>query len=293
VARDIKRIMKGKKRYQRMAKELGIPWEMIGLISLMETGCRFTRHMHCGTSLKRRTTLVPKGRPRTGKAPFTWEESCRDALSKAPHNLAAIKDWSVERMLYELEKYNGWGYAMYHKTVPSPYLWSGTTVYKRGKYVRDGKWSSRAVSKQLGVAPILLELLKGRRYTKKEIVKSSRKLRAADKIQKASAGVAGLGATLVSSDSLGLISSKLDTVRGFVIDQQSTIIVVLICAALLYTWYVKDKSYEDHKAGRYQPSGLDDESLDPYDDVLLTDSSDDFADLEERDERDYEKADNA
>jgi hypothetical protein len=132
-------------------------------------------------------------------------------------------------------------------------------------------------------------LLKGRRYTKNEVVKSSRKLRAADKIQKSTAGIAGVGTALVSADSLGLISSKLNTVRDFVVDQQSTLIVGLICAALLYTWYVKDKSFEDHKAGRYTPSGIDDGAGDELDDTPWTDGEDDFGDLDERDDTDFEK----
>ena len=65
-------------------------------------------------------------------------------------------DWSnLDSMLQNIETYNGLGYQRYHKSVPSPYLWSGTTIYTRGKYVSDKKWSSMAVSKQLGVAAML------------------------------------------------------------------------------------------------------------------------------------------
>jgi lysozyme family protein len=42
--------------------------------------------------------------------------------------------------------------------IPSPYLWSGTTVYERGKYVADGRFSAIAVDKQIGCAAILKEL---------------------------------------------------------------------------------------------------------------------------------------
>ena len=59
----------------------------------------------------------------------------------APHRLDQVKVWSVERMLYECEKYNGWGYL---KRGPSPYLWSWTNIYRGGKYVEDGVYSASA-----------------------------------------------------------------------------------------------------------------------------------------------------
>ena len=42
--------------------------------------------------------------------------------------------------------------------MPSPYLWSFSTHYARGKYVADGKWSPTAVSAQCGVAVLLRRL---------------------------------------------------------------------------------------------------------------------------------------
>ena len=39
--------------------------------------------------------------------------------------------------------------------VPSPYLWSGTNVYTRGKFVRDGVYDPNAVSAQIGAVALL------------------------------------------------------------------------------------------------------------------------------------------
>jgi lysozyme family protein len=64
-------------------------------------------------------------------------------------------DWTVAGLMYRLEGYNGWGYRQYHPTVKSPYLWSGSSQYTKGKYVADGKFDPNAVSKQLGAATIL------------------------------------------------------------------------------------------------------------------------------------------
>jgi lysozyme family protein len=39
--------------------------------------------------------------------------------------------------------------------LPSPYIWGGTNIQKRGKYVGDGKFSRTAWDTQPGVAPMI------------------------------------------------------------------------------------------------------------------------------------------
>lgn len=68
-----------------------------------------------------------------------------------------VSDWSVPHMLYLWEKYNGMGYRA--QRVPSPYLWSFSTIYTSGKYVADGKFDRAAVSRQCGAALTLKTLL--------------------------------------------------------------------------------------------------------------------------------------
>src|SRR5206468_849198 len=96
---------------------------------------------------------VPAGRPKTGNPPFGWEESAGDALSMK--GLSPQTDWSLAGTLYQLERYNGWGYRLFHPYVLSPYLWSFSNHYKSGKYVADGTWSDTAVSKQCGAVALL------------------------------------------------------------------------------------------------------------------------------------------
>jgi lysozyme family protein len=68
-----------------------------------------------------------------------------------------ITDWSIQNCLELFEKYNGMGYKK--KGLPSPYLWSYTQFYHKGKYVKDGKYNPEAISKQPGVSAIMKELL--------------------------------------------------------------------------------------------------------------------------------------
>lgn len=152
-----KKIIESKERYQTVAAMTNVPWYVIGLIHQMEAGCSFACHLHNGDSLARRTVQVPANRPPTGNGPFKWEASACDALLMK--RLETITEWSIERICFELERYNGWGYRNYHKTTLTPYLWSGTVHYARGKYVADGKWDSTHVSKQTGAIPLLKRIM--------------------------------------------------------------------------------------------------------------------------------------
>ena len=150
------KIISNKNRYETVAKALKIPWYFISLIHCMEASMRFDKHLHNGDPLTARTTHVPAGRPATGTPPFTWEESAKDALIMK--KLDQWTNWTIPGILYKLEGYNGFGYRSNHPEVLTPYLWSFSNHYSKGKYVADGTFSETAVSKQAGAAVILRRL---------------------------------------------------------------------------------------------------------------------------------------
>lgn len=150
------KIVQNRSRYEGVQRATGVPWYVVAVIHSMESGLNFNRHLHNGDPLTARTKQVPKGRPLTGNPPFTWEESAADALTL--DGFPSNTDWSVEKIAYLLESFNGWGYRMYHSTVKSPYLWSFSNHYWYGKYVADGKWSDTAVSEQCGAMVLLKRL---------------------------------------------------------------------------------------------------------------------------------------
>ena len=154
-----RKIERSKDRYEAIERSTGVKWFIIATLHNMECGLRFDQHLHNGDPLTRRTWQVPAGRPKTGNPPFTFEESAIDALRYDKMDNVSWND--LTKSLDALEGYNGVGYKKYHPDVPTPYLWSGTTVYTRGKYVQDGKWSSTSVSSQIGIVPILKELRVG------------------------------------------------------------------------------------------------------------------------------------
>jgi len=150
------RIQANKPRYEAVVLSIanGMPYWFVGIIHFMEGGGKFTTHLHNGDPLKAKTVNVPKGRPLLGNPPYSWEESAIDALTYMKYD--KITDWSIQNCLDLFERYNGIGYKK--KGLPSPYLWSYTQFYTKGKYVKDGKYDPNAISKQPGVAAIMKEL---------------------------------------------------------------------------------------------------------------------------------------
>jgi lysozyme family protein len=148
----VQTIQRNQPRYATVAKATGVPWDAVAAIHNMECGLSFRQHLFNGDPLTGRTTHVPAGLPH-GSPPFTWEES---AIAALRYDSLDKANWSrLEAWLWSIEKYNGVGYDKYHPDVPTPYLWSWTTVYSRGKYVADGVWSPTAISAQCGVVPII------------------------------------------------------------------------------------------------------------------------------------------
>lgn len=145
-----------KARYEAVGDPLGIPWYFIAAIHNLESSLRFNRHLHNGDPLTARTTHVPPGRPLTGEPPFTWEQSATDALLL--QRLDRVTDWTLPSLLFQWEKYNGMGYRNRTPPVPSPYLWSFSNQYSKGKFIADGTYDAEAVSQQCGAAVLLRRL---------------------------------------------------------------------------------------------------------------------------------------
>lgn len=160
VERTVDRLLAGKARYQAAGGASGIPWHFLAVLHNLESGLDFKTHLHNGDPLTARTVQAPRGRPKSGEPPYTWEESAADAL--AMKSLGASTDWSLAGTLYELERYNGFGYRLHHPEVLTPYLWSASDHYTSGKYVADGTWSHTAVSRQIGAAVLMRRMAERR-----------------------------------------------------------------------------------------------------------------------------------
>lgn len=147
--------LKGRKKYELVGAQVGVPWWFIGILHGLESTFSFETHLHNGDPLTNRTINVPRGRPVAGEPPFSWVESAMDAL--ICEKLDNVTDWSLPSALDRFERYNGLGYRK--MGLPSPYLWSFSTHYERGKYGSDSKYDPDLVSKQCGAAVLLKRLI--------------------------------------------------------------------------------------------------------------------------------------
>jgi len=147
-----RKAINGKATYQQIERLTGVPWYFAALCHYRESNFDFDTYLGNGESLHRVTTIVPKGR-----GPFaTFVDGAVDAFRI--ENFVGAQDWSIGRILYRLEAFNGFGY--HAKGCNSPYLYGGSTLYgppeaRAGKFVRDHVFDANHVDSQLGTAVIL------------------------------------------------------------------------------------------------------------------------------------------
>lgn len=149
-----KKLIGKKARYLSVAAKTGVPWHVIAALHNRESDADFTTYLGNGQPLSRKTTETPKGR-----GPFkTWEDGAIDALKF--DGLDQITDWSPERACFELEVFNGFGYR--GQGINSPYLWSFTNHYTRGKYTetpRRSVYRPELVDAQCGAVPVMRRIM--------------------------------------------------------------------------------------------------------------------------------------
>jgi lysozyme family protein len=145
-----------KTRYRDVEGRTGVHWCFIAASHYRESTMDFTRQLGQGDPLDRVSVHVPAGRgPFLG--PKGFEDAAYDALVNCAPYAARNSDWSIAGLLTLLERYNGLAYA--NAGVPSPYIWSGTDQYVRGKVVVDHGPIEPVVDKQLGCAGLILAIM--------------------------------------------------------------------------------------------------------------------------------------
>lgn len=150
----VDRYKRNQARYLKLekARTNGVPAPVIFGFHGRESSWDFTKSLAQGDSLQHKSVNVPAGRIPGVNPPYSFEQAALDALYD--YEGLQKRNWTdLDQAMQNMESYNGLGYQK--KGLPSPYLWAGTNIYSRGKYVADGRFDSMAVDKQLGVAAIL------------------------------------------------------------------------------------------------------------------------------------------
>lgn len=152
-----------KERYIQIETTTGVPWFIIAVIHERESGQDFTRQLSQGDPLNRVSVHEPQHRgpffnhPNDPPGHDAFYRGALDALIDCPPHASRWHDWSPGGALTLLEEYNGLGYA--NRGMPSPYIWSFSNQYVRGKYVADGVFSLTTVDSQEGCAPLLKTMM--------------------------------------------------------------------------------------------------------------------------------------
>jgi Uncharacterized conserved protein len=129
--------------YKKIEEITEVPWIFTALIHCMESNFNFKFSLQDGC-----TSVV------------TIKDWVEDAIAVLKRKFDPI-DFSdsnpsslIYQILYNAEKWNGWGYA--ERGIDSPYLWSGSAFGEGlGKFVRDGVYDPNVRSEQIGFASML------------------------------------------------------------------------------------------------------------------------------------------
>jgi lysozyme family protein len=134
-------------RYNMVAHQTSIPASWIAAIDFRESSNDPHTYLGNGDSLYKVTTDVPVGR-----GPFqTWEQGALDALRFV---LPFPSPSTLTYAAWQAERWNGFGYR--RRGVTNPYLWSGSTGYTGGMFVRDHVYDHDAVDPRVGVIPLMI-----------------------------------------------------------------------------------------------------------------------------------------
>lgn len=148
-----RRLLRGLPTYAPVSVVTGVPSQVIMVINERESGGSLKANLAQGDPLDDYSVHIPVGEPKgLGHGPpFSFQEAAVRALQI--DRLDKVQDWSVARALFQMELYNGFGYRGHG--IRSPYLYGGTNLQQRGKYVKDNVFDPEVMDVQLGVAPLL------------------------------------------------------------------------------------------------------------------------------------------
>lgn len=140
-------------KYGDVPQRTGIPAAWIAASFEREASSNFSRSPAQGDPWSRISVHVPRGR-----GPFrSWEASALDAYHINGLDKIGAGHWTWELCCYYGEIFNGMGYRGHG--IPSPYLWGGSNIQKRGKYVSDGVYNANVMDTQLGIIPLIKRMI--------------------------------------------------------------------------------------------------------------------------------------
>ena len=131
-----------------IAQKTGLPPELIAAIHYRESTGNFDATIKDGSKLPAGVSFVDDAVNISNDANYV--------IFKEAYNMSA-DSVDVIAMLSIAEVHNGTGY--YKMGLNSPYLYSGTNLYTKGKYDADGHYNPDLVDKQPGIFLLICSIL--------------------------------------------------------------------------------------------------------------------------------------
>jgi lysozyme family protein len=150
-----------KARYDAVATQTAMPTELLAAIHWREASGRFDRNLSNGWKLTEKSEIEPRDGPY-----LTWEESAlwilKQSYWKSIKTTVGLEAHTRDLVILAsfAECWNGVSYSQTHG-IASPYVFSGTDVYVKGKFLETPKkvFVPDLVDRQIGVVPMLVSLL--------------------------------------------------------------------------------------------------------------------------------------
>ncbi len=148
---------KNKEVYKSVSSKAKVPAQLVAAIHYREntTDClkgKFNIYLHNGDKLGKPTVHEPKGI-------YYKKGQFVSAAINAIENKARYRDYFYKLQSDSKNIVAMCSFALVYNGKPSeskrwkhhPYIFSGTNLYKKGKYISDGRYSSSAIDKQVGI----------------------------------------------------------------------------------------------------------------------------------------------
>ena len=135
-------------KYAEVSEKLGIPQLFIATSFEREASSDFRLSPAQGDPWNEVSRHVPKG-----LGPYqSWMASAISTYTSERLDQIGKENWTWARLCYEGELFNGFGYRAHG--VHTPYDWSGTSNYARGKFTGDHRFDFTVADQQLGIIPV-------------------------------------------------------------------------------------------------------------------------------------------
>lgn len=139
-------------RYTPGCQQTGVPISWAAASFEREASSNFNLNPAQGWPLNSRSRWIPHNGPFPNWTAAQIAAYAIDGLTKV-----GKENWSWAAACYYAEAFNGFGYRA--RGVHSPYLWAGSNIYIRGKFIADGEYSASAIDEQLGVIPMMARMI--------------------------------------------------------------------------------------------------------------------------------------